>query len=64
MASERSSQAVISEMRLVLEDVDKIDYIAIVDRDFRQIETVQIGDTIILVAAWVGNTRLIDNIWI
>jgi pantoate--beta-alanine ligase len=51
-------------MRLVLEDVDKIDYIAIVDRDFRQIETIQIGDTIILVAAWVGTTRLIDNIWI
>jgi len=48
----------------VLEEVDRIEYIAIVDRDFKQLETVEIGNTIILVAAWVGKTRLIDNIWI
>ncbi len=51
-------------MRDVLADTDKIEYIAIVDRNFKSIGEVKIADTIILVAAWVGQTRLIDNIWI
>ncbi len=40
----------------------KIDYVAIVDRQFQSIEQIIIGDTIILVAGFVGATRLIDNI--
>jgi pantoate--beta-alanine ligase len=40
----------------------KIDYVAIVDRKFQNIEQIIIGDTIILVAGFVGATRLIDNI--
>lgn len=42
----------------------EVQYIAFVDRAFHKIKTVQLGNTIILVAAKVGNTRLIDNIWI
>ena len=41
-----------------------VDYVAIVDRDFNQISKVELGNTIILVAANVGKTRLIDNIWV
>ncbi|MEA3455213.1 MAG: pantoate--beta-alanine ligase [Campylobacterota bacterium] len=63
MSGEREAEAITSEIRAVLEEVDRIEYIAIVDRDFKQLETVEIGNTIILVAAWVGETRLIDNIW-
>ncbi len=51
------------EMRKILEPV-KVEYIEIVDRDFKQLSHVKIGDTIILVAAYVGSTRLIDNIWL
>lgn len=45
-------------------DVDELQYIAFVDRDFNYINEIKPGDTIILIAAKVGNTRLIDNIWI
>ncbi len=48
----------------LLKSVDKLDYVAIVNRAFEEIEQVEIGNTIILVAAYVGTTRLIDNIWI
>ena len=64
MSGEREAETLMLEIRAVLEEVDRIEYIAIVDRDFKRLETVEIGDTIILVAAWVGKTRLIDNIWI
>ncbi len=40
----------------------KIDYIQIVDRDFNSIETIIPQNSLILVAAYVGLTRLIDNI--
>lgn len=42
----------------------EVDYVAIVDREFNEISSIKLTDTIILVAAKVGNTRLIDNIWI
>ena len=64
MSGEREVEALILEIKGVLEEVDRIEYIAIVDRDFKGLEMVEIGNTIILVAAWVGKTRLIDNIWI
>jgi pantoate--beta-alanine ligase len=65
MSGERNVDALVIEMSSVLETaVDRIEYIAIVDRDFRKLEEVQIGNTIILIAVWVGKTRLIDNIWI
>ena len=52
------------EMLNVLEATDKVEYVAIVNREFKAINTVETGNTIILVAAWVGKPRLIDNLWI
>jgi len=49
---------------LLLKSVDKLEYVAIVDKAFHQLQEVKLGDTIILVAAFVGTTRLIDNIWL
>ena len=49
---------------LLLKSVDKLDYVAIVDRDFNRLENVELGNTILLVAAFVGTTRLIDNMWV
>ncbi|MCS7277334.1 MAG: pantoate--beta-alanine ligase [Aquificaceae bacterium] len=40
--------------------VRKIDYIEITDEDLRPVQEVKEGDRILL-AVWVGNTRLIDN---
>ncbi len=45
-------------------DVDELQYIAFVDRDFNYLEKIKPGNTIILIAAFIGKTRLIDNIWI
>ena len=64
MSGERNVNAILSEMREVLDPVDRIEYVAIVDRNFRPLETIEIGNSILLVAAWVGKTRLIDNVWI
>ena len=64
MAGEHNTKTIKKEMLDILKETDRVDYAAIVDRDFRAIEEVEIGNTIILVAAWVGKTRLIDNIWI
>jgi pantoate--beta-alanine ligase len=41
-----------------------VEYIAFVNRHFKAIEEIELGNTIILVAARVGKTRLIDNLWI
>jgi len=41
-----------------------IEYISIVNRDFKHISRIELGNSIILVAVKVGTPRLIDNIWI
>jgi pantoate--beta-alanine ligase len=64
MSGERDALAIIGEMKRVLQEVDHIEYIAVVSRDFKPLERVEIDHTIILVAAQVGSTRLIDNLWI
>ena len=64
MAGELNVEQIKKEMMLVLEDADKVEYVAIVNREFKVLEEVEIGNTIILVAAWVGKPRLIDNLWI
>jgi pantoate--beta-alanine ligase len=63
MQNQLDTKKIINEMRKVLSPID-IDYIAIVNREFREIKRVEIGNSIILVAGYVGNTRLIDNIWV
>jgi len=50
-------------MAEVLNEVE-VEYIALVNRQFQAIDEVEIGNTMILVAAGVGTTRLIDNLWI
>jgi pantoate--beta-alanine ligase len=64
MAGELDEELIKKEMMEVLSEVDRVEYVAIVDRDFNALEKVEIGNSIILVAAWVGKPRLIDNIWI
>ena len=41
-----------------------IEYVEILNRDFEVIDEVQIGNTVILVEVIVGETRLLDNIWL
>lgn len=56
---------VIEKMKIVLySDKIEIEYITITNRQFKSIETVDIQNSIILVAVKIGTTRLIDNIWI
>jgi len=64
MAGEVDVETIQKEMRKVLEVTDEIEYTSIVDRAFNPLKTVEIGNTIILVAARVGKPRLLDNIWI
>jgi len=64
MAGELDAEVIKREMLNVLSETDSVEYVAIVDRNFNALEKVEIGNSIILVAAWVGKPRLIDNIWI
>ena len=59
----RDVSAVEAEMAAILEPLD-VEHIAVVDRAFNPVETIEPGNTIILVEAVVGTTRLLDNIWI
>ena len=61
-SGERNIETIRDAMIDELSQYIKIDYVAIVDRQFQNIEQIIIGDTIILVAGFVGDTRLIDNI--
>jgi pantoate--beta-alanine ligase len=51
------------EMLLALSEIE-VEYVAVVNRQFKSIEYVELGNTIILVAGSVGTTRLIDNLWV
>jgi len=42
----------------------EIGYVEIVNRDFEKIEKIEVGNSIILVEVLVGETRLLDNIWL
>jgi len=64
IAKELNTKTIKNSMREILQDIEKIDYIAIVDREFNHIDEIKIGNSIILVAGWVGKTRLIDNMWV
>jgi len=58
---ERDTKKIKSQMQDILQNL-KVDYIEITDRDFNLVKTVQPGNCRILVAAYVGLTRLIDNV--
>ncbi|MEA2050495.1 MAG: pantoate--beta-alanine ligase [Campylobacterota bacterium] len=63
---EYSSKILIEQMNNILTQSNLVDveYISIVNRQFRKLESVELQNTIILVAVKIGKTRLIDNIWI
>ena len=58
-----STEIIKKEMREILSPL-KIGYVEILNRDFEMIEEVEVANSIILVEALVGNTRLLDNIWL
>ena len=60
---EKNCEIIKEEMKKVLK-IDKLQYIAFVDRDFNFINFIEEKNTIILIAGFVGTTRLIDNIFI
>ncbi len=64
LSGELDVKCIKEEMLKVLEDADRVEYVSIVDREFKALDTIEIGNTIILVAAWVGKPRLIDNLWV
>lgn len=57
------AEAIIENMREILSPLE-ISYVAIVNREFTQIAHIELGNSIILVEAVVGGTRLLDNIWL
>lgn len=42
----------------------EIEYVEILNRQFEKIKNVEVGNSVILVEAKVGETRLLDNIWL
>jgi pantoate--beta-alanine ligase len=52
-----------TKMREELSELD-VEYVAFCDRNLQKQETIELKNSLILVAAKVGSTRLIDNIWI
>ena len=51
------------QMREILNPLE-IGYVEILNRDFELINEVEFGNSVILVEALVGTTRLLDNIWL
>jgi len=64
MSGELDANVIKESMLEVLKSTDKVEYVEIVSRDFKRLDRVELGNTIILVAAWVGKPRLIDNVWV
>ncbi len=60
---ERSVKAVKDKIYEIMKTLD-VEYVAIVDREFNELEIIEPKNTIILVVARFGNTRLLDNIWL
>ncbi|MDR3346902.1 MAG: pantoate--beta-alanine ligase [Campylobacteraceae bacterium] len=63
MKGERDANKVELIMLEALKDL-KVDYAKVLSRDFDPRETIVIKETILLIAAFVGKIRLIDNLWI
>ena len=63
MRQEQKVAEIKAKMLLLLAPL-KVEYVTIVNRKFQPINEVEIGNTIILVEALSGQTRLLDNIWI
>jgi len=65
ISGEKDVNIIIKDIENILvSDKIRIEYISIVDRAFKPLKIIDIDNTIILIAVFIGNTRLIDNIWI
>ena len=62
-SGERSVEAVKNKIYEIMKTLD-VEYVAIVDKEFNELKTIEPKNTIILVVARFGNTRLLDNIWL
>ena len=58
-----ASSEIKNTMRNTLAPLE-ISYVEILNRDFELLQEVEIGNTIVLVEALVGSTRLLDNLWL
>ena len=62
-SGEKNINAVENKLYSIMQTLD-VEYVAIVDREFNELKVVEPKNTIILVVARFGNTRLLDNIWL
>ena len=62
-SGERSVQAVKDKIYEIMKTLD-VEYVSIVDREFNELKYIEPKNTVILVVARFGNTRLLDNIWL
>ncbi|QKJ24344.1 pantoate--beta-alanine ligase [Poseidonibacter lekithochrous] len=60
---ERDTKTIKNKIHEVMEKLD-VEYVAIVDREFNEIQTIELNNCIILIVVRFGNTRLLDNIWL
>jgi len=65
ISGERDCSIIIEKIdNIVKGEMVEVEYISIVTREFKPLENIEVGNSMILLAIWVGNTRLIDNIWL
>lgn len=62
-SGERCVKAVKNKIYETMHSLD-IEYVAIVDKEFNELKIIEPTNTIILIVARFGNTRLLDNIWL
>lgn len=62
-AGEISCEKIKAQMYNIMQDLE-VEYISIVNKDFKEINEIALKNTIILVVARFENTRLLDNIWV
>ena len=63
MKGELHVEKIKEKMKEVLKELD-VEYIEVTNRKFDKLEVIELKNSIILIAARIGETRLIDNIWI
>lgn len=54
---------IVQKMREILTPLE-ISYVEVLNRNFEVIKEVELGNSVVLVEAKVGQTRLLDNIWL
>lgn len=59
----RDRDEIVQMMRDVLEPLE-VFYVEILNRNFEVIKEIELGNSVVLVEAKVGTTRLLDNIWL